>query len=1736
MKLNYILLFTILTVFITGIATASNVTYKNTTVAVNSTALLTTPTSVTTTQATTLFATFANALGPIVLYSSLFAWIAIVIIGGIVIFRNEARRKLETGEDIVLGTFLQFFVFTLLLLVIPLLFYAYTTAFPLYLSATFSTIKFAFNSLIVDTILLITVIFSFVGFILFFKAVIDQLLERISGKRTEFDFKKLSILFIGLITAPFLISFIFLVASQDLIGITATLSTSFSNVTISSASTTIIAGNHVGNLNACAVSPNFWSVGKELSCYSQTGTDTLFSFIYPFTLQAGIYGFVNDLLVNSYLANAFTSDLYDIVLPILLIWSFAWIDYLVFKYLSDIGTKNELTSFHKLKTKIWQYVFFIISPFIFIFVLMFAGLIVHLAMSLLFSGNFSPIPVIFELVTPLTVTNTIAGIAGFIGIIFAFILLVLVALLSLFQLFAGPIFILGSYWFASDKPQTKEFGKRMYEAIAVILIIPIIAVALYTLWFGLLPGVIATAFVGHAQVLTGTAYGYTLTGSGTTLIMNGAGINNLQLSCSSGSSISSAITQISQSPGVNAQSAYSALTYGCSNSLNSWASGILIIDSISLILLIVAILLIVNPAFMAAVPGFSTLSTSMSSLPVIGNFVGNSADKSPILKKLGSGLTNGIGKTKTDIVKSFTDEEGFGKKLAIGAYNYTKAPLVGTTEGAILEGAVATGAAFAKTGIGAIKAPFAKKTKGDNEKTAIEEAEDDTLNELSAELYAAGLSKTNVSKIRGYFDAHRDEIFDKDGHLKPNGIKKITDFYRKNIAKKGPNTLSEKMKNAFSSFNETAEKDKNKYDNTLDGLKNLAGKSPKKLTPEELNNSYYDILETIKNKFDLLDVNKMLEPVVKKYEDKAVAIANNKNLTKEEKEKELAKNEKEKNTESMSKVNDTLSKFTSGIETLSERFSNKDLVFQSVIGASNPAQLVTKIKELNEETSGLSELSEKSTIAEKEKYNANMKSLTHMFDEESMSLGFADFKEFLAKADNLSSVKMSKMLSEIDLDKFSSEDASKLSDYLKSNGMNEKSIDMISTMLNNPETRNAGMNTLQTMLMNNISGSQKQINDQITNAFENMSSPIMSALVNIPKGLIGNLDENIKNMVSNPVNSTLKTQIDGIKKALNETWYQVSSGSTDGIVERIAQENQLISNEITNINGNIIKNQKALLDTKGLSEYEKREIEDKIASLKDELREKTATLSSNNKAIDIYNKTPIISGLIDAITEFNVQSSDDVIKRYKFSQTIANNQIETLANEITGMAKEKEQLQSKINSTKDESAKIFLENQLDKIKERMIKINSDTLSYQMQSSTIKSFLDVANVGVKDEEINEELKRLNIEEAIGNSLKTSIVPDNSAFKKVVENYNTSVKTNNILSTVLSSLKNNLPVNIEEYENTLSPEVYNKIKAAFKDRSSEVINSQATSLIKNIKINDEMKAYGKYKNLINDVEEKMKSVEDEAAKETDEKIKEELNNKLANYMSIRKVYNENYDLASKKLNDKLEKMFGQNKDIIIKAISSVDFGHLNLNSQTANDEFRKQIDAKIRPIIESKIEATTQEKIEASINKMLTSATKATSSELFEAIKHNIKDVIKEPIDNPEIDREREQVIERIGKIPSVNFNDIIEKLNFLSSNGNMYAEQLLAGFNKIENELKTNSAKPIDVILDEGILEKNSEISKNKEIMFGLKEKIKELEKKEKPKPINESKPKPKNEPKQKWLLCLTIIKYLVYLKLQKRRK
>ena len=1610
----------------------------------------------------------------IVNIASVLLFITFLLIGEILIFKQETEK-----EKVDYKPFAEYFLISLLILAIPEVVSSYSTVIPGMITTLGSSTLTTGVVYETEAIMIIAVLISFAGFLIFIKSLAQMLVDYTDEAKREMvksGINKIIILLIFIIFSPYILIVLFLGLSKLLITVNNSFNLSISQ-TIKTSNLPYLTSYQTA-YKGCSASPQFWQIGQVAGC---VGTSILYqetAIFYPYSLQIGIYQAVVGLITKSFSDVALNQLIFSFIFGIVMVISFAVLDFKILKYLENINTEKEQESFREIKAKILQFTAFMFSPTLYIIFLLIAGAILSVIVGMIFTSSasglsFSPIPALFTLIGYPTTANIILFSAGAIGIIFLLMLIAVVGIFAISKIFASGVFSIATYWYFSDAPHVKAFGERIFYILIAIFIIPVIILFFYSIFFGMIPSLLHGALFSGGTVTTGSAYGYSITSNNNIATLSGPGTlgNNIQISysCNSQSQISSAITYLNTNSG-NAQNALGALLYSCQGYITGYAISVLIIDAIFLVALIVGIYLLATGGASLLGSSFTGLTTSLkagnyteafSTLAKGSGDLMNKANNSPFLKPI------------MNIPKQ--------------AYTYVKMPLAGTTEGAVLEGTVGTVGALAM----AVPNTMIQEAQKREKQKMLEQAIKDEMNKFKSNNKKEDLIEKMLDslddKSRIAFTAKLDEH-------KGNIHETIEDIHRGKDERLRQATNRLIVGKEFKQLKALEEMDNNPK-NTIKIINN----------PEYSNVFGQDVKDNIDLRMFAYQRAKSRNISIKTEQERedqfsqVKAIKNSYNSYKDamnENGEEFTKIDEGPGSIQEKKAQKEKIKLTAlkNFNNTSEEYgyTGKDAV-RIISGTNNFADMYDATSEIYDNTKTMQEsLVNLKTTAEKQEAKENISKLNQSLNLSATELGYTNVEDFIQKAQATPSYKISKIIRDINNSKTEAEKEANKNEFIKMLGNIGLKQSQIKGIEGNEIIQPVLMDAIEKMSMEYSSATSQELGELIKNGYENMANPIMAKTISIPKGILSNVDTNLKAMIANPINQTFKEYYGSIRKLVNTTWSQLMTGSLDTFISTLGEQTNYYSMQIENSKKEIQENVSKLSD-KTLSVQERAEIENKIASLKKAIMTAQTEITINNKTASIYSKIPVFDSILQSVKEWNVAGIDDVVSQYRLQEKITGNQITTIEKEIEAKKKELAEKQARIKTVKDSATEVLLEMQIDKLKEKIEQITNEKQYLYVKQQGISDFLNTDNNGVTLDEINEEAKRLNIKENLNNKLD-DIVGKNDKLMTIIENYDvgknnyisgkekiekikteidSAIKLISVIKTPEDISKINTDNYTDEIKQIITPSIiYMKNKAEAKKENANKKEEDIKKILSDIaKEKEHVERLDKI--IIEKHEKDLPINEEQQNKEEGERI---VDSKIKELKTLLNPKGATYGTAVKyikALQESNDKYVANNEDEIASAIK------MNMLDDISSD-------INIQKIIK---EITAKAMIEES---KLTRENKANDySKWLQVIKDNMKEEIKNTILNsvnmfPE--KEQDIIKTELNKATKDNIDDVVKNL---ADSGTVAGDIIYPVFEKINN-MTPEDESTFNDIMSEGIFENNENLGTMKDLMTKTKSLIEKV--------------------------------------------
>ncbi|MEM3846807.1 MAG: hypothetical protein QXU98_14015, partial [Candidatus Parvarchaeota archaeon] len=626
-----------------------------------------------------------------------------------------------------------------------------------------------------------------------------------------------------------------------------------------------------------------------------------------------------------------------------------------------------------------------------------------------------------------------------------------------------------------------------------------------------------------------------------------------------------------------------------------------------------------------------------------------------------------------------------------------------------------------------------------------------------------------------------------------------------------------------------------------------------------------------------------------------------------------------------------------------------------------------------------------------------------------------------------------------------------LKTMLNNYGMKKEDAEKI---IDNQLFKEAMLPALNQIITTNTTLSSKDLMDLIKESYTKMTANAIQKVIEIPKELSKEIGNSINTYITNPMNETFNQYYGGIKKIVSSTWEQIAKGGIDSLNEQLAKENNIhtqVIKALTEESSEIIVK---LNDAKNpLPEQLKNEYKAKLKELESKILSEKAEIMRNNKAIDIYNKLPVVDTILRNVQEWNVAGTDDVVKQYKMQEAILSNQYSTLEKEIDENNKRIEQLNNLIQTAKTENAKVFYAMQIDELKEKLLKLNYNKSVMDLQRNGIKEFLSLGEA-FNIEELNEEKQRLEKEMKFNDFSKdlAKKLMNTETFQKQTanitllkgfENLEAQIKDSNTIDDIKSL---NYDIYVPDFSNTIK----------------EYIAQNEAQIVNKINKQREMQEKTYATQLKEYIEAKNKYIQNEIEKQRNIEQHKDISLNL----SYEKEFEKRLKIAENKLNDIIKE---NPNDLILKqtiqVIKSSDYSKMDEKTikeeitKKLSEALEKQTTEKIASTLKNNIIKLIKEKEEEKLN-LTKQYAEITSKEFIETF---LEEAIKENV-IPDEDKSLLQ-----DKIKKASYKELKEILNDYFKAGNETSGMLLQMISKLEEELAT---KPVDTVVESGLVEPN----------------------------------------------------------------
>ena len=896
-NLNFMIFLVLVAALMVGTTFASSNTTSNTSVssntlgvssALSSNALgVVSPSTANQLNTTVALKTFDKVISPFSVYVDVIVitiFVIILLYGVMIIYSKEFdpditnERKLRMVVEYAIGS-------AMVLLLIPYI-YAYVHYFPQIVQVTapkLVTVSSMIPTYVIWFDLFISILISLVGFLLAMREFIKYIKTYQTGGTgnngvTEAEraqiLQRVFAITIFMFLSPFILGILFITITQ--VFFSASIGMSSSLVGISSTVSGLKFPFYQTNLyTQCSLIP---------SSYLPCTEYTIASGIYGVGFQSVIFNAVVGVMTSSWGSLPLFMILYDIFVLILMVYSFAKIDWYSLQYLSTLKTGElEARNYNKLKNTYVQYIAFLLSPIIFVIAILVLNAFVSVVLSIVSSSQLSLVPPLVNLAGVPTVENPLLSFAGDIMSFFGILLLAVVLIVALLKILGGILFAVGIFLYFSEDIRNKMFGKNLLILFVILYMLPIIIILIYSAFFGLLPSLISQSLgYGNGTAVATSLGGYYSTVSTTnkTQIEIYGGNTTISLSCVNRSQISGAVKNLSGSP--NNRNALGVLLGSCQNFVGYWSNGYDVVALVTIIMLIVLII------------GFPAIASALSGVTGLGGGGVSGATSltagingKPLMSKL-STISQNAQKNRENFIKKVknkaNDQHKTLREYAFGSLNNKVSGNLSKAGSAIMRGVssgenlayTSTMAPIEGTALGSAINQFRTKTKSlisETSKKTMAEIEGNQgkfISNSAIENYAKKHLKRNgetdkdaVNRFKKLLKENYNAEIDKYGNIKMNKnnfekLQKDTHYKFKSTKHFYNSAIEEAVNNRDSEIKSTNDN----YDPKIEKAKKAGNeKEVKRLMAEKENkisnikNKHGEKLDEIAKKENFKDYN-----------------------------------------------------------------------------------------------------------------------------------------------------------------------------------------------------------------------------------------------------------------------------------------------------------------------------------------------------------------------------------------------------------------------------------------------------------------------------------------------------------------------------------------------------------------------------------------------------------------------------------------------------------------------------------------------------------------------------------------------------------------------------------------------------------------------------------------------------------------------------------------------------------------
>lgn len=1551
--------------------------------------------------------TFNNVISPIYNFLNvfvLFLFVALMLYGAMLIMHGTA--DFQVSDERKMKAMMGFIISSgMVLLLIPYM-YIYFTYFPQIIQATapsLLSIKSPVPTYILWLDLFVSVILALFGFLLAIKEYIryiqtyqgvDKEEELREAERTQALHRVLA-LTAFMFLSPLVIGAIFTTLTGVFIGFSSGVSQSLFSVP------SLSEGFKFQMYQTNYYPQCTWNPASWFSCEYYSIAKSL----YGVGLQATVFNATFSLMTTTFGQVSLFMIIYDLIVLILMVYSFAKIDWYSLQYLATLKSgEEEARNYNKLKNSYIQYISFILSPILFIIALIILNSLISVITALVGSTSLSPIPPLLNLVGEPTAEDLVLSIAGYIMALFGVFLLLAVLILVLLKILGGIIFAVGIFLYFSEDIKYKMFGKNLLIGFVLLYIAPLVIYILYSLFFGMIPSIISQGLgYGGTQAISVSLNGYysKVISSTNVSIFSPSG-SSINVNCVNSTSIENAVKYSNGDPNL-----LGVLLGSCENFVGYWSNGYNIIAFLSILILI--LLIFGLPTLIGFFGSFAGLGTS-GFVSLTKGIKGKPRIKqiSTIVKNLKYNTKSLANTGKSRISKAAELSKKVASTGESLAYLKMTAPIQGTSLGSVLNETRARTLSLASNILNKVRQDFddAKpvyltnseiekyatsskyKMEGEKDSDAIKRFKKELKERYGVKKNKYGIyemTKGNLRKLendKNYkFDSNKfigsSSIFGVENKMNDD-IEKTKNYYDREISKAKKNGDMATVRKLQDEKKKSIDKIKEKYYKELD-----------EIAKKENFKSYKNYKKLVGFMNDLYDVSD--KDFIRNYVEKSKNnfIENLKNENPNITESEIK--EKLKNEFNQSAVEQEAKKV---LEEKSKRLTK--VLKQHGLGARGEIELNKIIKESPEDLSNLGNIAFNAVLnTGREKAGFNI--MVNAIKNHSPSLRYKIKTIVGDTGKELTSTYLNPLLgATMERLKTTKEVIGDLKDFVFVSGVpvyakyNEKISEYDENI---KKAINESHDIIDKLKDPNLSASEK---NELLEKLNTLKKTIEETQAEKKKleykvSKIDHLSPILKGVFKGSVIPSFANY----RKMLSSDEIEKEIGTIDVKKKLMENEARIIENNINKYKTDL-ENSRKLLSKGDLTEYQKTQIEKSINDIRQKLTELYNAKVIYQNTVEDLSKS--LNGLKEVRKNQQIQSDiyashvvetiafdklNEMISKDKLLSEIKTNEDES--KKLSERIFEIENIASSISSISDETKKIIKNGNLDELDLNKIKIDEQqkAILSEIKDKSIGNY--VKNISELKEALN-DIKENKINDAI-QKLSSKIPEKHLQIEKILNAKKDTFVSEGVLKSIARKQA------YDEAVNTFVKQLKNGIE--FKKAKEEFIEKIKKSVI-SISTDNEKSAY---KELVDVLDKEFEGLrENELAKIIASEISKNADDIKTNLLNGVKDLGNEIELLSKS-NDELVQKFG------VSDLNTIKFGKLMTYAalkQSIEETEQGKVDFEIlKRILKNKLKESEKEygfssdeieKISSFDNSLFNS--KTTTKKYLEFIKRNFIPLIND----------------------------------------------------------------------------------------------------------------------------------------------